>query len=434
MPILGVTTTVKNVLLKSSLGLAVALASTQLFAGGFAINEQSISGMGTGFAGHSSSAEDASTVSGNPAGMARLKREQFTLGAAGIYANTDIDHSRSTLGGSSEGDMVPTIGIPMGYYVKPLDDHWAVGVGVYVPFGLATDYEHGFAGRYWADKSVVKVITFQPTVSYAFNDKVSIGIGPTINRLDGELTSRTINAANPVSGGDGQVKLTGDDTAIGFKAGILIQATDRTRLGLTYQSKVDYTVKGDTKVRNLRPSPVLPAFNFKADASLDLTTPESIDLSFTHELNDRWTLYAGSTWTRWSRVQALTIENSGNRTATALGLGEISEEQNWHDTWAHAIGAAYKLNAQWTLRTGVSVDQSPTNNVDRSPRIPTGDRRVFSVGSSYSPTDDLTLDFAYAYLKEESVDINLVSASKGAYSSSYHNSAHTFGSSLTYKF
>ncbi|MBF7142646.1 MULTISPECIES: OmpP1/FadL family transporter [Pseudomonas] len=424
----------KKVMIRSSLGLAVTLASTQLLASGFAINEQSVSGMGVGFAGRSSSAEDASTVAGNPAGMALLKREQFTVGAAAIYADTDINHSRSTLGGSSEGDMVPLVGVPMGYYVKPLNDQWAVGFGVYVPFGLATDYESGFAGRYWADRSEVKVITFQPTVSYAFNDKVSIGIGPTFNRIEGELTSRTINAANPISGGDGQVKIKGDDTAVGFNAGILIQATDSTRLGLTYHSKVDYHLDGNTKARNLRPVAALPAFNFKADASLDITTPESVDLSFTHELNDRWTIYGGSTWTRWSRLENITVENSGNRTATALGLGTITEEQNWHDTWAHAIGAAYKLNKQWTLRTGFSVDQTPTNNTDRSPRIPTGDRRIFSLGAGYSPTDNLTLDFAYSYLKEESVDVNLASATKGAYSSTYHNSAHGFGSSLTYKF
>ncbi|WP_263263901.1 outer membrane protein transport protein [Pseudomonas sp. RIT-PI-S] len=423
----------KKVMIRSSLGLAVTLASTQLFASGFAINEQSISGMGVGFAGRSSSAEDASTVAGNPAGMARLKQEQFTVGAAGIYANTDIDHSRATLGGSSDGDMVPLVGVPMGYYVKPLNDQWAVGFGVYVPFGLATDYESGYAGRYYADKSVVKVITFQPTISYAFNDKVSIGIGPTFNRIEGELTSRTINALNPVSGGDGEVKIKGDDTAVGFNAGILVQATDKTSLGLTYHSKVDYKLDGNTKGRNLN-FPGAPTLNFKADASLDLDTPESVDLSFTHKLDDRWTLYGGSTWTRWSRLKDITVESEVSGVPARAGLGTITEEQNWHDTWAHAIGASYKLNKEWTLRTGFSVDQSPTNNTNRSPRIPSGDRRIFSLGAGYSPTDNITLDFAYSYLKEESVDVNLVSATKGAYSATYHNSAHGFGSSLTYKF
>lgn len=47
--------------------------------------------MGTAFAGRSSSAEDASTVYGNPAGMSRLKRGQVSGGLALIYAKTAID-------------------------------------------------------------------------------------------------------------------------------------------------------------------------------------------------------------------------------------------------------------------------------------------------------------------------------------------------------
>ncbi|MGH8361138.1 MAG: OmpP1/FadL family transporter, partial [Pseudomonas sp.] len=86
----------KKVMLKTTLSLAVAMASSQLFASGFALNEQSISGMGTGFAGRSSSADDASTVAGNPAGMSRLKRDQITGGVAAIDAKTDI---KNTSGG-----------------------------------------------------------------------------------------------------------------------------------------------------------------------------------------------------------------------------------------------------------------------------------------------------------------------------------------------
>ena len=161
----------KKVMLKTTLSLAVALASTQIFASGFALNEQSISGMGTGFAGRSSSADDASTVFGNPAGMARLKREQVTGGVAFIDAHTDIsDASSRPNGGTNKGDMVPFMGVPMGYYVKPIDDQWAVGFGVYAPFGLVTDYENGFAGKYFGSKSEVTIVTLQPTVSYAFND------------------------------------------------------------------------------------------------------------------------------------------------------------------------------------------------------------------------------------------------------------------------
>ena len=426
----------KKVMLKTSLGVAVALASSQLLASGFALNEQSISSMGTGFAGRSSSAEDASTVFGNPAGMSRLKREQITVGGAAVIAKSDISGRGSNLGGETDGDMVPVVGVPMGYYVKPIDDHWSVGFGVYVPFGLVTDYGSDDAARYWGKKSHVEVVTFQPTVSYAFNDKVSIGFGPTINRIKGELGSSLINPFSP-GRNDGEVKIKGDDTAVGYNIGILVQATDSTRVGLTYHSMVDYKLEGKTRVS----TPLIGPFNGnKFDATLKIKTPESVDLSVTHELDDQWTLYAGSTWTRWSRLEDITVQNDVPAPLAGSAFQTITEEQNWHDTWAHAIGASYKVNKEWTLRAGFSVDQSPTNNHDRSPRIPTGDRKAVSFGAGWSPNDDMTIDVAYSYLWEEDTKVNNLPSSqsegllKGSYQAKYENSAHGIGASLTYRF
>ena len=424
----------KKVMLKTTLSLAVTLASTQIFASGFALNEQSISGMGTGFAGRSSAADDASTVFGNPAGMSRLKREQVTGGVAFIDAHADIsDTSSSPNGGTNKGDMVPFMGVPMGYYVKPINDQWAVGFGVYAPFGLVTDYENGFAGKYFGSKSEVKIVTLQPTVSYAFNDKVSIGFGPTINRIDGTLESNL--SLNPLAA-DGNVKIKGDDTALGYNIGIMVQATDSTRVGLTYHSKVKYKLDGDTKVNYNVLGLIGQNPSQKYDASLDLTTPESVDFSVTHQLDDKWTLYAGSTWTRWSRLKEITVENKGVPAVLNGQFGTITEEQNWHDTWAHAIGASYQLNKQWVLRTGLSIDQAPTNNVDRSPRIPTGDRKIFSVGAGWSPTDDLTIDLAYSYLREESVKVDNKTDDfrNQKYNAKYENYANGFGLGATYRF
>lgn len=411
---------------RTALALAVSAASSYSLASGFALNEQSISGMGTAFAGRSSSADDATTVYGNPAGMARLKREQVSVGAAVIFAKTDIDDTRSTFGGNNDGDMVPTVGVPMGYYVKPIDDKWSFGLGMYVPFGLITDYESGFAGRYYGNKSEVRVITLQPTVSYRINDQLSFGFGPTINRIDGELTSAVLNPLSP-GRNDGKVKVKGDDTALGFNAGVLFELDARTRIGLTYHSKVDYKLEGDTTLSGSGFGPLAG----KYDASLDLETPESVDFSVTHDLNDAWTLYAGSTWTRWSRLEEIRVENTGRLPAA---LSNITEEQDWRDTWSYAVGAAYKLNRQWTLRAGLAYDQSPTRNEFRSPRIPTDDRKIFSLGAAWSPNDDVTVDVAYSYLKEEDADINQVSASKGAYRATYKNSAHGLGAQLTYRF
>src|SRR5690606_6783734 len=234
-------TTMKTTWLKTAIAIAAGALSTQALAAGFALNEQSISGMGTSFAGRSSSADDATTLFGNPAGMSRLKREEVSFGVAAIHANTDIKNA-SGAPGSNDGDMVPFTAVPMGYYVKPIDDKWAVGVGVYVPFGLITDYEGGFSGRYHGDYSEVRVITGQPTASYRFNEKLSIGFGPTINRIDGQLESAVPTGPFP----DSRVKIKGDDTALGFNVGMLYEITPQTRAGLTYHSKVDYKLEGDT--------------------------------------------------------------------------------------------------------------------------------------------------------------------------------------------
>ena len=422
----------KKVMLKTTISLAVALASTQIFASGFALNEQSISGMGTGFAGRSSSADDASTVFGNPAGMSRIKRQEVTGGIAAIDASSDIKDAQGAHPGTNKGDMVPFTAVPMGYYVKPIDDHWAFGLGVYAPFGLITDYENGFQGAGFGSKSEVKVVTFQPTVSYAFNDKVSIGFGPTINRIGGTLESDV-----PLFG-DTHVKIKGDDVALGYNFGVLVQATDTTRVGLTYHSKVKYKIEGHTDISAGANSPSAFLKSNRYDASLKIETPESVDFSVTQQLTDAWTLYAGSTWTRWSRLKDITVNNDGVTAAQGGALspalfGTITEEQNWHNTWAYAIGTSYQLNKQWVLRTGLSFDQSPTNNTDRSPRIPTGDRTIFSLGAGYNVTDDLTIDVAYSYLKEEAVKVNH-SNLVDSYSAKYENSANGFGVGATYRF
>lgn len=403
------------------LALSAAAASCQAMANGVAINEQSASGMGTGFAGRSSSAQDASTVFGNPAGMSRLNRAEVSGGFAAIHASTDISNASSSAAGTNDGDMVPFAAIPFGYYVRPLNEDWHFGLGVYVPFGVISDYESNFQGRYHGLESEVQVITVQPTLSYRVNDRLSIGFGPTINRIEGTLTSAF--AAGP---SDGNVDVQGDDIGYGFNAGLLVDLADNVALGVTYHSKVDYTLEGKTRVSDF-PIPV----NGSYDASLDFTTPESVDVSLTYAHNERWTLYAGTTWTRWSQLDQLLIESQG-----APGrLGMIEEELNWSDTWAFAFGAAYQITPKVVLRTGLAFDRSPTTDADRSVRIPVGNRKILSFGAGWEATDSLTLDVAYAYLREDQAGVNYQDTlSKPGYNADYRNSAHGLATQVTYRY
>ena len=62
------------------LAAAIAAASSQTLANGLALNEQSASSAGSAYAGRASSAANASTLYGNPAGMSRLKRAEISVG------------------------------------------------------------------------------------------------------------------------------------------------------------------------------------------------------------------------------------------------------------------------------------------------------------------------------------------------------------------
>ncbi|CAM5533723.1 hypothetical protein SSTU70S_00937 [Stutzerimonas stutzeri] len=108
-----------------------------------------------------------------------------------------------------------------------------------------------------ADKAILPTAWEGRYFFNRINEKLSFGIGPTLNRIDGELQSATLNG--------GRVKVKGDDTAVGFNAGVLYEFTPHTRMGVTYHSKVEYTLEGDTKLSGAGFGP----FAGKYDASLD---------------------------------------------------------------------------------------------------------------------------------------------------------------------
>src|SRR5690554_5429441 len=234
----------KQAWIKTTLALAIGALSSQAMANGLAINEHSASGMGTAFAGRSSNVLDASIVAANPAGMSKLERREVSGGLAFIHALTDIDLKAGS--GSTDGDMVPFSTIPFGYYVTPINDKLHFGLGLYVPFAVASDYESGHAGRYHGLTSEVEVVNLQPTISYKVNDQVSVGAGLVISRIYGKLTSNY-----PTRAADADIKIEGDDIAYGFNLGVLVDVTEQLSWGLNYKSKIKYALEGDTKVSDL---------------------------------------------------------------------------------------------------------------------------------------------------------------------------------------
>ncbi|NLZ78858.1 MAG: transporter, partial [Gammaproteobacteria bacterium] len=119
----------------------------------------------------------------------------------------------------------------------------------------------------------------------------------------------------------------------------------------------------------------------------------------------------------------------------------LKEELNWKDVWAYSVGASYQVNPQWVLRTGFALDKSPTSNADRTVRIPVGNRKILSLGAGWQASDNLTLDVAYAYIRETAAGVNQQASTtptsaliKPAYSAKYRNSAHGLTGQATWHF
>ncbi|NYS60660.1 OmpP1/FadL family transporter [Vreelandella salicampi] len=427
---------------------AAAFAS-QAHAGGYQVNEQSVSGQGYGHAGRSSNVEDATIVYGNPAGMSFLDRAQISAGGTFLNVKTDIDNASATRNGtpvhpdgSADGDIVPGKLIPFAFYAHPVTERLAFGFGVYAPFGSETDYEENFVGRNLGNYTELTVMSAQPTVSYRFNDQWSVGAGITYNQIEGELHRQVPTTANPASDLDARVE--GDDAGWGYNLGVIFQPVPETTLGLTYRSKVSYTLSGDFSATTTNDLPGLPGIPGpvpagtevrQSDAELDLTTPETVNFSITQQMTDNLKLMAGASWTRWDRFNEIRVADPNNPSGDPITF----EEQDYSNAWAFAVGGEYQLNKQLALRAGLTIDKTPTSDEFRSARIPSDDRRIFSVGAGWTPVDNLTVDFAYSYLTERSTKVDqereeINSPIVSTYTADYKNEAHGFGAQLTYRF
>lgn len=410
------------------LALAIMAASLagQAVAGGFALSEQSVAAGGTANAGRASNVQDASITFSNPAAMHKLKQAQFTQALAFIDAQTDIKNAAGALPTppfSNDGDIVPHTFVPSGYFTSGDQGGWAWGVAAYGSFGLKTNHEDTYAGRIYGDKSLVKVITVQPAVSYRVNDKVSVGFGPTINRLDAYL-SRAAAADFTTT-----AELEGDDMGYGFNAGVHADLTENTSVGAVYRSKVTYKID-DGEVKLKSGSNLLAMLSTSATASL--STPESIEASLSHKLNSKTALHAGATWTRWSRLQDLTVvDNASSATVSQ----EVFE---WKDSMGYAVGVTHAQSDKLELRAGLAYDNTPVSAEHRSVRLPSGDRRIVSIGAGYKLSPTQSIDVSYTYLDEEKVNVtkgNPPSPTEPLpYSADFKNKASIYGLQFTQKF
>lgn len=445
--------------------LAPVLAGTALLTAlpaqgaGFALIEQSVSGLGNAFAGGSAAAEDATTVYFNPAGMTRLGETEYVLGAHIISPTTEFRSDGSSdvagvvpLRGGNGGEAGETGLVPNFYYVRRLNRDLRFGLGLNAPFGLATDYEEGWEGRYHALRSEVRTLNINPALAWKVNEQLSLGAGINVQyaevpELSSALDYPTICAGlatshpNPAvrasaatcagtpTTNDGKVELDGDDWSLGFNVGLLYELSDATRLGLAYRSKIDHELDGSATFSNT-PAGLSNLGIFVNDGvTADISLPETLSLSAYHELNSRWAIMGDVTWTRWDRFDELRVKFKTNPQPDS-----VTPEQ-WENSFRYSLGLSYRYDDRWTLRTGVAYDQSPVPSAElRTPRIPGNGRRWLALGASYRYSDSMIFDVGYAHLFVRDTAINNTNETRATLSGSFESSVDILSAQVRWQF
>src|SRR5690242_21293518 len=414
---------------KAVLSLAVAGAFaggvSQARASGFALIEESASGLGTSFAGAAAAAEDASTIFYNPAGMTLLPGMQVSAGVDLINLSAKFSDSASTaapgrpLGGNG-GDAGGLAAVPNVYFAMDVAPDWKVGVGLNVPFGLKTEYTSDWVGRFQAIKSDISTFNLNPSASYKVNDKVSVGFGLDYQTIDAEFTN-AINLGG-VAEEIADIKAK-DNTGWGYNLGVMYQLAPDTRLGFSYRSSIKYHLTGTVTFSANQPVA-------SANVSADITMPDSASVALQHRLNPGWTLLADITRTGWSKIKDLTIMSDT--------LGTLSSTpENFRNTWRFGVGAVHRYDDAWSIKMGLAYDQTPVNDTDRTARLPDNNRLWLSAGGQYKLSKTGTLDFGYAHLFIKDAPINQNggnAAANGQLVGTYKGSVDIFGVQLAHRF
>jgi long-chain fatty acid transport protein len=380
----------KPMLLAAS-GLICAFATGDAAASGFQLREQSGTGQGTSFAGMTAGGEDISAMYHNPAALARYRGNKVLATASRIVPKTTFKDgvaNRGTgaaiAGSSTHGDSGKDATLPAMYAMwDPSSsgisglERFRFGVAINVPWGLETEYQSDWIGRYHATQSAIQTLAVAPTASYEVGGGLTIGGAIVGQRIEAKLGKAVQVAAILGAGGDAFSMLYGEDQgSVGGRFGMLWQPTQRTRLGVAYHTEMRHTLKGDAKFFGA-PTTLINN-NLLRDTTIQTSValPEIASFGVQHEILDGLTLAGEAAFTRWSRVQELRIKFASGRADDVTPL-------KWKDTMFFAVGAIWKPVAPWTFRFGVAHDETPVPDAERTPRVPDQDRTWFSAGASY---------------------------------------------------
>ncbi|MFQ2175994.1 outer membrane protein transport protein [Aeromonas veronii] len=390
---------------KSLIAATIALATGQVHAAAFQLNEHSASGLGRAYAGEAAIADNASVLARNPAAMTTF--DKMAVSVSGTYIKPDVDVDGAVYAGAnkmapaSESGIAPAAFVPASYFIQPLNDQWAWGIGIFSNYGLSTEYSKTFPAGAGAGDTELMTFNINPNIAYRVNEHFSVGAG--INAVYGaaELNryAGLLGPLNPPSQGgplptDTRLAhLKGDTWGFGWNVGTLYEVNENHRFALTYRSQVDMSFDGDFQG--------LTSGNRTVDGNLKLDLPAQAEFAGYHRLSPQFAVHYSVNWTDWSAFQELKATSS-----QCAGGVCLQKDEKFKDSTRYSIGGTWYINPAWEARVGFAYDNTPIEADYRSLSIPDSDRIWYSAGATYHINTDMSVDFGMAYLDGKEVDVN----------------------------
>jgi len=405
------------------LGAASILLGAQIaFGAGFALYEGSARGnaMGGAMIGRG---EDPSAVYYNPAGITDLPGLQMMGGMTAIIPSTDV---KTAVGSAAERSTTSetNVWVPPHFYTtyQVNNSLWA-GIGVFSQFGLGTEFDSKWPGKYNNYRAVISTVTINPNVALKLSDKLSVAAGVEAMYFDLDLRQAVQTG---LAGVNLDQKLTGDSWGYGFNFAARYKIFDWLAAGATYRSRVTQNVGGNAEYTSNVPLGLLGLKNMTVKG--DIVLPDMCSFGLTFYPTDKFSFEVSGVWNGWSSYNQLQVTYESGR--------QVTLPKHWHDTLRVQVGGEYKLTKWLDLRAGYTYDPEPSPDDWVDYLVPANDRHLFSFGPGFH-YKNYSLDLSYTYLviTDRDVSNSNALAGMGVLPTQFRNGdAHLIGVSVGYKF
>lgn len=183
---------------------------------------------------------------------------------------------------------------------------------------------------------------------------------------------------------DGRLKC--EDTSFGFGGnfGALFEIDERTRVGITYRSRVDQSFNDVPSFGHLGPTlqgALQGAGVLGKNLGIDDSMPQEVMLSGFRQVTDDLALMAHFGWQDWSHFGRYSVS------LASVPPRVLAANAGFKDTFHGAVGAHYRLGTPTLLQMGFAYDSSALSESNRGPALPI-DRQLRSpsVCCTTSPT------------------------------------------------